>query len=350
MKSLLDYNLSEIKQIVSNLNQPKFRATQLFKGIQLGKSLQEISTLPKKLVEQLNKEYLNETVNLITQQKSKDNFTQKFLFKLQDNHAVECVLMNYKHGNSLCISTQVGCRMKCKFCASGVNGLVRNLTAGEMLAQVAYVNKFLNGKLGSDRKITNIVLMGTGEPLDNFDNVVKFLKLVNSEDGLNISLRNISLSTSGLAPQIKKLADENLPIVLTISLHSSTDETRKSIMPIANNHKIKDIMNACWYYFNITKRRVVFEYVLIKDVTTTTNQIQNLISLLKSTPFHLNLIMLNEVENNNFKKITIEQAKQIENELTANNISVTLRRTLGDDIDAACGQLRQKHINKEVKE
>ncbi|MDD4211551.1 MAG: 23S rRNA (adenine(2503)-C(2))-methyltransferase RlmN, partial [Clostridia bacterium] len=336
MKTLLDYNLEQLERIIVGLNEPKFRAKQLFESLNLGKSLSEITTLPKTTIEALQKEYADETVSLIKEQKSADG-TVKFLFKLHDDNAIESVLMSYKHGYSVCVSSQVGCRMKCEFCASGVNGIVRSLSPGEMLAQVAYINKYLGGKLKENRKITNIVLMGTGEPLDNYDNVIKFLKLVNDANGLNISFRNISLSTCGIVPQIKKLADEGMPLVLTISLHAGSNETRGRIMPIAKKYSIESIFEACWYYFNKIGRRIVFEYILIKNVTATNSELKNLIKLFKGTPFHLNLIMLNEVEGKSLQKITLDEARAFEAELDRAHISVTLRRTLGDDIDAACG-------------
>jgi len=349
MKILLDYNLIELEGIVARFNEPKFRAKQLFEALQLGKSLDEINTLPKTFIEKLKQEYESQVVKVIKKQESSDG-TVKFLFMLHDNNAIESVLMKYKYGYSVCLSTQVGCRMKCEFCASGINGLVRNLTAGEILAEVTYINAYLGGKLGENRKITNIVLMGTGEPLDNYDNVVKFLHLVNDENGLNISYRNISLSTSGLVPQIKALADEGIPVILTISLHSGTNVSRRKIMPIANRFTIEEILSACNYYYRKNKRRIVFEYILIKDITVTDNELKALIKLFRNNPFHLNLIMLNEVAGKSLQKITREEAENFKNELEKAGVSVTLRRTLGDDIDAACGQLRQKYMEDTKKE
>ena len=343
MKTLLNHNLEELQTIITDMKEPKFRAKQLFEALNLGKSLDEIQTLPKALIEKLKQEYENETVSLVKKQESTDG-TIKFLFKLHDDQLIESVLMSYKHGYSVCLSTQVGCRMRCEFCASGINGLVRNLKPGELLAQVAYINKFLGGKLGENRKVTNLVLMGAGEPLDNYENVVKFLKLVNDEAGLNISFRNISLSTCGLVPQIKKLADEHMPVILTISLHAATNEVRKTIMPIAKKYSIESIFDSCNYYQNKIGRRIVFEYILIKDVTSTKEQLASLIKLFKGTPYHLNLITLNEVAGKNLKSISRDEARAFAKELEQAGLSVTLRRTLGDDIDAACGQLKEKHL------
>lgn len=344
-KILLDYNLIELQEVVQNLGEPKFRAKQLFEALHQNKALSQITTLPKTLIEKLQEDYVNILLTEIKRQESTDG-TVKFLFMLQDNNAIESVLMKYKYGYSVCVSTQVGCRMRCEFCASGIRGLTRNLTAGEILAQVTYINAYLNGGLGENRKVTNIVLMGTGEPLDNYDNIIKFLKLVNDKDGLNISRRNISLSTCGIVPKIYELANEQMPIVLTISLHAGTDETRRQIMPIAKRYSLNEIMTACEYYYKKIGRRVVFEYILIKDVTVTDENLKNLIKLFKNKPFHLNLINLNEVEGKTLKKVTSEDAQAFLKELKKAGVSVTLRRTLGTDIDAACGQLREKHISK----
>jgi 23S rRNA (adenine2503-C2)-methyltransferase len=342
-KILLDNTIEELEQIVVSLNEPKFRAKQLFQALHQGKTLEQISTLPNAFVEALQKEYVGLPIAEIKRQESVDG-TIKFLFLLQDNHAIESVLMKYKYGYSVCISTQVGCRMRCEFCASGIRGLTRNLSAGELLAQVVYINHYLKGGLKENRKVTNIVLMGTGEPLDNYDNVLQFLKLVNHKEGLNVSHRNISLSTCGIVPKIKQLADEMLPIVLTISLHSATDVARRTIMPIAKRYQISEVLEACEYYYNKTGRRVVFEYILIKHITNTPENLKSLIKLFAKKPFHLNLIMLNEVEGKQLKKVTKDEAQAFLNELKKAGLSVTLRRTLGDDIDAACGQLREKHL------
>ncbi|MGD9900978.1 MAG: 23S rRNA (adenine(2503)-C(2))-methyltransferase RlmN [Spirochaetales bacterium] len=344
INTLLDYNIDELEKILTNLGEPKFRAKQLFEGLAQGKSIDEVATLPKELKETLKKEFVNETVVKIEEQKSADG-TVKFLFELNDKNAIESVLMKYDYGYSVCVSTQVGCRMNCAFCASGIKGLVRNLSAGEILAQVIYINKYLGGKLGQDRKVTNVVLMGTGEPLDNYENVVKFIHLLNDKNGLNISTRNVSLSTSGLAPEIKRLADENLGITLTISLHSALGDIRQEIMPIAKKYNLRQIFDVCDYYYQKTGRRIVFEYLLIQDLTDTKEQVDELIKLFFNKPYHLNLIRLNEVKEKSLKASSNNRAMAFLNELKKAGISVTLRRKLGEDIDAACGQLRQKHIN-----
>ena len=253
--------------------------------------------------------------------------------------------MKYKYGYTLCVSTQVGCRMGCKFCASTLHGLVRNLTAAEILGQVIVANKFLNGKLGEARKITNIVLMGSGEPLDNYQNVTKFFELVTNANSLNISERNISLSTCGLVDGIKKLADDGFKVTLTISLHAPNDEKRKEIMPIANLYSISQILDACKYYFNKTNRRVVFEYVLVQNKNDSYDDANQLTSILKGFPTHVNVIPLNNVEERNLIGSTRQKAKEFVQMLKTLGQSATLRRTLGEDIDGACGQLRQKYLD-----
>lgn len=253
--------------------------------------------------------------------------------------------MKYKYGNTICVSTQVGCRMNCAFCASGLEGLIRNLTPGEILGQVVMVNK--DNKIDDHRSITNIVLMGSGEPFDNYDNVIKFLKLVNDEKGLNISLRNVSLSTCGLCDKIKRFAEENLPVTLTISLHAPDDEIRGKIMPISKKYSIKDIMEAVKYYFEKTKRRIVFEYSLINNTNDKNEHAIKLAKVLKGLSCHVNLISLNPVKEKGLKSSSQDNTKLFMDTLIKNKISCTLRRSLGQDIEGACGQLRRKYIKEE---
>ena len=266
MEILQNYSLEEMEKIVSQFNQPKYRAKQLFENIYLGKQIDEISNLPKDLKQKLKENYIDKPITIHTTQKDTDG-TEKFAYSLYDGNIIEGVLMRYKHGNTLCVSTQVGCRMGCKFCASSLNGVVRNLTAGEILGQVLTVNRMLGGT-AKNREITNIVLMGSGEPLDNFENVAKFLRLVTSPSGINFSARNISVSTCGIVPKIKELSKLGLPVILTISLHAPTDEIRKTIMPIANKYSIKEVVDASKNYFNATGRRVIFEYALINGINS----------------------------------------------------------------------------------
>lgn len=335
---LLDLSLLELKEYVKNLNLPAYRADQIFDALYRAKSLEEISNLSKDIKAKIEKDYPKYEILKILE--SSDG-TKKMALKLADESIVESVLLKYKYGYTVCVSTQVGCRMGCKFCASTIGGLKRNLSAGEILLQVLLFNRIVGGTV-KERGITNVVLMGCGEPLDNYENVAKFLKLISSEDGLNISQRNISLSTCGLVDKIKKLADDDFSVTLTISLHAPNDEIRKKIMPIANSYKISEILDACDYYFSKTGRRVVFEYALIKDVNSSTENMLELIHLLKGRSCHVNLIPLNSVKEQNLNGIPRKEAYRLMNILNSHGISATVRRTMGEDIEGACGQLRNK--------
>ncbi len=344
MKILQDYTLDEIQQMILSLNEQKFRAKQIYDNINLGKSISSFSNISKELKEKLLAEFEDIPLKIYTEQHSHDG-TIKFAYELSDKNIIEGVLMQYKYGNTLCVSTQVGCRMGCKFCASTLHGLTRNLTAGEILSQVLAVNARLGGKTGKHRKVTNVVLMGMGEPLDNYDNVVKFIRLVSAPESLNISPRNISISTCGLVPNIYKLAEEGLQVILTISLHAPNDTLRKTIMPIANSYSISEIIKAARYYFEKTGRRVVFEYALIDGVNNTKECAAELANLVKGFPTHINLIPLNEVTERDLKTVTHKQAENFKAMLEQRGVSVTIRRTMADDIDGACGQLRNSIIN-----
>ena len=346
MRNLLDLDFSEIEKLVEDLGEKKFRAKQLFLAMNSYKNANEITNLSKDFLVKLGSEFVFCPLEIYKKFEAKDG-TIKFLYKLSDNNLIEGVLMSYKYGNTLCVSTQVGCRMGCKFCASTLGGLVRNLTAGEILAQVLCVNRYLLGGLGDKRKITNVVLMGSGEPLDNYSNVVKFLRLVSYTDGINISLRNISLSTCGLVDKIRQLTDENLPITLTISLHAPNDELRQKTMPIANKYSISEIMDACKYYFDKTKRRIVFEYALIDGVNDTFECADELSKLVRGLSCHINLIPLNEVKERGLLGTSRKRAYAFMDRLTKNGVSSTVRRTMGEDIEGACGQLRAKVIREE---
>ena len=343
MTSLLDYSFEELKEILAPLDIKGFRVEQIFVALNQGKTFNEMN-IPQDIKQKLSDNFISQPISILQKFVSQDG-TIKFLYRLADNNIIEGVLMSYKYGNTLCVSTQVGCRMGCKFCASTLGGLVRNLTAGEILGQVVVANKFLGGKLGEDRKITNIVLMGSGEPLDNYDNVTKFFKLVTNQKSFNISERNISLSTCGLVENIKKLADDGYKVTLTISLHASTDEKRKELMPIASMYSIKEIINVSKYYFEKTNRRVVFEYVLVLNQNDKPEDAKLLASMLKGFPTHINVIPLNNVEERELLGTTREKASQFVSLLQKFGQSATLRRTLGEDIDGACGQLRKKYIN-----
>lgn len=346
METMLNFSLEEIEKIIMSVNEPKFRAKQIFDGLYLGKSFNEITTISQNLKNYLQQNYYSQPMSILDYKISKDG-TIKFVFKLLDNNIIESVLMKYEYGYTLCVSTQIGCNMHCKFCASGISGKVRDLSSGEILAQVVCVNKFLNGKLGDKRKITNIVLMGSGEPLENYQNVAKFLKLVTFEKGLNISERNISLSTCGIVENIYKLADDGFKVTLTISLHACDDETRKQIMPIARRYTIKEVLSACEYYYQKTNRRIVFEYTLIKGVNDDLDnciRIKNLFRRYKML-YHFNIIVLNENDGiSNLSSTGREYARKFTNFLAKNGVSASLRRTLGEDIEGACGMLRKKYL------
>ena len=344
-KILADLSLEELKNLIVELGEKSFRAMQIFKSIRLGKDFFEMTDISKDFRSQLENSFIAQPLKIVKSLKSEDG-TEKFLYKLADGNLIESVLMKYKYGYTLCVSTQVGCRMGCAFCASGLNGLVRNLSAGEILSQVITANRYCGGALGDRRKITNIVLMGSGEPLDNYDNTVKFLHLVSEKDGLNISTRNISLSTCGLVPNMKRLADENVSINLTVSLHSPFDEERKEIMPVAKRYKIKEILDACSFYFERTGRRYYLEYTLIKNNNDSKRHADALIDLLKGRPCHVNLIRLNEVKENSLLTVSDKEAYRFLGLLEKGGISATLRRRMGADIDGACGQLRQRFIKE----
>ena len=341
-KILQDLNFEELERLIEAFGEKKFRAKQLSQGILRGKAISAMPALPAALKEKLLTEYEDEPVKILETFESEDG-TKKYLFSLADGNVIEGVLMSYKYGNTQCVSTQVGCRMGCKFCASTLEGLKRNLTAGEILAEVLKINA-LNGGTPEKRAVTNIVLMGSGEPFDNYENVVKFLKNVTSADGLNVSARNISLSTCGLVPKIYDFAGEGIPLNLTISLHAATDEARKRTMPVANAYSIAEILKACAYYFEKTGRRYIFEYSLIAGENCDERHAELLIKLLKGKPCHVNLIRLNEVKERNLKPVTEQQAREFMQMLLSGGISATLRRQIGSDIGGACGQLRAGYL------
>lgn len=349
-KILQDYSLGELKVQFEELGvkMPRMRAEQVYRWSNDYVSFEKMTNLPADVKHLLADNYNEQPVKIFNTFESKDG-TKKFLFSLDDGNLIEGVLMKYKYGNTICVSTQVGCRMGCLFCATGIDGMVRNLSAGEILSQVLAVNHFLGGT-AADRQITNIVLMGCGEPLDNFDNVVKFVELVSASGGsINISQRNISLSTCGIAPKIKLLADLNLGITLTISLHATTDEFRKQIMKVANAYSLADLFEAINYYFKKTGRRIMFEYILL-DKNTTIHDAIRIKSLCKGLSYHFNLIPINTTPNTKtnplLKPASKTKTAEFWQALKDNNISATTRRTLGEDIAGACGQLRRRTIEK----
>lgn len=344
MLNALDYTIEEWQNILAELGEPKFRAKQIFGWLAKGVSFNEMSNLPKSLIEKLNQNYITDGVKVHTRLVSQKDGTRKYIFELADGNIIEGVLMSYKYGNTICISTQVGCRMNCSFCASGLDGLIRNMTAGEMLGEVIDVNRDISAN--GERAITNIVLMGSGEPLDNYDNVVKFLGLVTNEQGLNISKRNISLSTCGVCDKIYKLADDMPGVTLTISLHAPNNELRESIMPINKAFKIEELMTAVRYYFEKTGRRIIFEYSMISGVNDSEKCAYELVRLVKGLPCHINVINLNFVKERGLNGSADSNVKKFVATLEKCGVSVTVRRTMGSDIDGACGQLRRRIISE----
>ena len=342
MKNILDYTLEELQNWMKENGESAFRAKQVFSWIYKDVwNFGDMKNLPKSLKEKLDNNFYIGVPKVEELYESKIDGTKKMLLAFNDGNLIESVIMKYKHGNSICISTQVGCRMGCKFCASTLNGRVRNLTAGEILAQIL-VGQNLIGE-----RISNVVLMGSGEPLDNYDNVLKFLELVNAEYGLNIGQRHITLSTCGIVPNIYDLADRELSITLAISLHAFSDEKRRAIMPIANKYSIKEILDACRYYIEKTNRRITFEYSLVKDVNDSEEDAKALGSLLKGLLCHVNLIPVNEIKENSFKRSSEKTISIFENTLKKLGLEVTVRREMGSDINAACGQLRRSYIEKQ---
>ena len=335
LKSL---SYEELQNEIATLGEPKFRAGQIFDWTHNKQvdSIEKMSNLSKAFREKLQDNYGFTSLKCARMQESASDGTKKFLFELSDGNYVESVFMKYHHGNSVCISSQVGCRMGCKFCASTLDGLERNLLPGEMLDQI-YRIAAITGE-----KISNIVVMGTGEPLDNYDNLLKFIHLLNDERGMNLSQRNITVSTCGIVPKIKALAEEKLQITLALSLHAPTDEKRKALMPIANSYSLNEVMDACRFYFDKTGRRVSFEYALVSGVNDRDEEVMELTHLLKGMNCHINLIPVNPIKEREFKSTDRLRVLEFKKKLEKNGINVTIRREMGRDIDGACGQLRRR--------
>lgn len=346
-ETLLSLNKRELGEVMAALGEKSYRAGQVLRAQSSGLCFDEMTELSKPLRARLKESYGDFPVKIIKTLKSRDG-TEKYLFSLADGNVIEGVLMKYKYGNTLCVSTQVGCRMNCAFCASGISGLIRNLKAGEILGEVIAVNRKIGGGLSDERKVTNVVLMGSGEPLDNYENTVKFLRLLGEKEGLNMSARNVSLSTCGLVPQMRMLAEEGLPVNLTVSLHSPFDGERAKIMPVAKSYSIAEILDACAYYFSRTGRRYIFEYVLIGGENADNRHARALIGLLRGKPCHVNLIRLNDVKEKGLKGCSERDAREFLRELTAGGLSATLRRRMGEDIEGACGQLRRRFLSEET--
>ena len=336
-------DLEELKTFFSDMGEKAFRAKQVYEWLHVRQveSFEEMTNLSKTL-----RERLDETCRIITLRKeqvqiSKLDGTRKYLFLLEDGNVIESVLMKYKHGNSVCISSQVGCRMGCRFCASTLDGLVRGLAPAEMLDQIYQIGKDIG------ERISNVVVMGTGEPMDNFDNLVKFITLLTDENGLHISQRNITVSTCGIVPNMYKLADEGLQITLALSLHAPNDEKRRELMPIANKYSIEQIMEACRYYLKQTGRRISFEYSLVKGVNDTQECAEQLSGLLHGMNCHVNLIPVNPIKERDYRQSEKQAIAAFKNKLERNGINVTIRREMGRDIDGACGQLRKSYMESQ---
>ena len=343
MTELLSLNPAELKDWCVSQGLPAFRAKQLFAWLHKGATFDEMTNLSKDLREKLKATAVDQPVEILMKRESKLDETVKFLFGLRDGNCVEGVLMKYHHGRTLCISTQVGCRMGCTFCASTLDGCVRSLTPGEMLGEITAANRYLDG----EERVHNIVLMGSGEPLDNYDNVMKFLRLLREPDGLCISLRSVSLSTCGLVPKMYDLANEDLPVTLSVSLHAPNDEIRRQTMPIAKVYPMDDLLAACRNYIDKTGRRVIFEYALVGGVNCEERHAIELASRLRGMQCHVNLIPLNEVKERSLKSVNEATVQRFLHTLEAHHISATRRREMGDDIDGACGQLRRKTLEDE---
>ena len=341
MTELTGMNREEITAWLAEKGYATFRGKQVFEWIHRGADLDEMTNLPISMRSSLKEIAVAQPVEIQLYRKSRLDGTIKFLFALKDGNCVEGVLMRYKYGYSLCISTQVGCRMNCLFCASTLDGKIRDLTAGEMLGEILAANRFLRAE---GEKINHVVLMGSGEPMDNYDQVIRFLKLLREEDGVRISLRNVSLSTCGIVPKMYDLANEDLPVTLSVSLHAPNDEIRRKIMPIANRWEIGEILEACRNYIRKTGRRIIFEYALIHGYNADPENADELADILRGMQCHVNLIPLNEVKERNLTGVSEKTVYEFMHRLETKHISVTRRREMGDDIDGACGQLRRKTL------
>ena len=343
--NLKSQTLPELAGIFKELGQPQFRAKQVYTWLHKGvRSYDEMTNLPKALRETLEERYPICPPEVVRRQESQRDGTIKYLWRLSDGNCVETVLMRYHYGNTVCISTEVGCRMGCAFCASTLGGLVRRLEPQEMLDQVLFT------QVDSGLPISHIVLMGIGEPLDNFDNVMRFLELVNSPEGMNISMRHISLSTCGLVRKIDELAQKKLQLTLSISLHAPNNEIRNRIMPVNKAYPIEQLLDACRRYYQATSRRISFEYAMIRGVNDSPENARELLERMKGLPAHFNLIPLNHVEESPLQPSTRASVAAFQKILEDGGIPTTVRRTLGGDIDASCGQLRRKYTQEKKRE
>ena len=341
MDELTGMSPEELSAWMKSRGYPAFRGKQVFEWIHRGVDFDGMSNLPMDMRQALKECSVAQSVKIRLYRKSELDGTVKFLFELLDGNCIEGVLMRYKYGVSLCISTQVGCRMGCRFCASTLEGKIRDLTSGEMLGEILAANRFLESE---NVRVSHVVLMGSGEPLDNYEQVIRFLRLLREEGGVKISLRNVSLSTCGIVPRMYDLAKESLPVTLCVSLHAPNDEIRRQTMPVANLWSVRDILDACRNYIRETGRRVIFEYALVDGQNAGTEQAEELAVLLRGMQCHVNLIPLNEVKERHLKGVSEDTVSAFMRVLESRKISVTRRREMGDDIEGACGQLRRKTI------
>ena len=341
MKKIKDYDLEELKKEFIEIGEKPYRAEQVYKWIFQAKieSFDEMTNISKELREKLKDNYTLNNYKIVKKQVSQDG-TKKYLFDILDGNMIETVLMEYHHGKTICVSSQVGCKMGCKFCASTGLKFIRNLSSGEIVEQILAVER--DEKI----KISNVVFMGIGEPLDNYDNVLNAINIMNNQKGLNIGARHISLSTSGLVPKIYQLADEKLQCTLSISLHATTNEKRSEMMPINNAYNIEELLESCRYYIEKTNKRISFEYALAKGNNDNLEDAKRLVKLLKGMLAHVNLIPINKIENGEYSKSSNENIIKFRDYLNEHGIVATIRRELGTDIDAACGQLRRKNVNE----
>lgn len=341
-KEIKSRTLAELKEEMTQLGEKPFRAVQLYEWMhkKLARGYKEMSNIPAAMKVKCGESYRYTALQTVAVQESDIDGTKKFLFALDDGNVVESVWMRYKHGNSVCISSQVGCRMGCRFCASTLDGLVRNLTPAEMLDQIYAIT------LETGERVSNVVVMGSGEPLDNYENLLRFITLLTDENGLHISQRNITVSTCGIVPKMRQLADEKLQITLALSLHAATDEKRRELMPIANQYTLSELMTCCAYYFEQTGRRITFEYSLVQHVNDSKKDAQTLVSLIRGLNCHVNLIPVNPVKEREYIQSERQAVEAFAAFLQKNGINVTIRREMGRDIDGACGQLRRRFLTE----
>lgn len=342
-KDIKSFTIEELKkEVEENLGEKAFRAKQLYQWLheKLADNFDEMTNLSAAFREKLKEEYFLTSLKKLDVKISAIDGTRKYLFGLSDGNVIESVWMKYKHGNSVCISSQVGCRMGCRFCASTLDGLERNLLPSEMLDQIYQIQK------DTGERVSNVVVMGSGEPMDNYDNLLKFIRLLSSEGGLNISQRNITVSTCGIVPGIRRFADEGLSVTLALSLHAPNDEVRKTLMPVANSYPLSEVMAACHEYFEKTGRRLTFEYSLVKGVNDNLDEARALVKLIKHQNGHVNLIPVNPIKERDYVQSNREAIEVFKNYLEKNGINVTIRREMGRDINGACGQLRKSYIDE----